>query len=243
MQNKTSQEAYRSLIDFIGVDSQRDRHLVNRRMLSVFFWCFILPAMTTAAMLLLMKLGFLPRRARSSLDLVILIFPVLYSIYFLSSQVLIEVPAAFRRGGIATTLGENIKESTWRENVCEGMRRDLVLSSEQWSWVITSFKMDLKRLQNRTRHLTALAGAVFFLIMQGIDLLGGEDKKVTWVIDAVFGWVEASGNDTTQFLALGLFLVLLYLSGTQTYHSLERYLSCAELLKLEKDQTATRPSS
>ena len=239
MLNKTSQEAYRSLIEFIGLDSQRDRHLVNRRMLSVFFWCFLLPAVVTAGMLLFMKLGILPRRTRSYLDLIILIFPVIYSVYFLSSQVLVEVPAAFRRGGIATTLGESLKESQWRENVCEGMRRELLFSSEQWDWVIASFKMDLRRLQNRTRHLTALAGAVFFLIMQGIDLLGGEDKKVSWVKDAVFGWVEASGNDTTQFLALGLFLVLLYLSGTQTSHSLERYLSCAELMKMEKDQAKT----
>ena len=38
-----------------------------------------------------------------------------------------------------------------------------------------------------------------------------------------------SESDSLQFVGLGLFLILLYLSGNQTYHSLRRYLVCAEL--------------
>jgi hypothetical protein len=34
-------------------------------------------------------------------------------------------------------------------------------------------------------------------------------------------------------VGLGLFLVLLYLSGSQNYASLKRYLICAELVVLE----------
>ena len=40
--------------------------------------------------------------------------------------------------------------------------------AEDWEWVIASFKVDLALMRYRNKYMTALAGAVFFLIMQGI---------------------------------------------------------------------------
>jgi hypothetical protein len=97
--------------------------------------------------------------------------------------------------------------------------------------------MDLQAMEYRTKYLTALAGAVFFLIMQGIDSLTDGEGKVTWVKSSVLGWVETSSSDLSQFVGLALFLVLLYLSGSQTYQSLKRYLNCIELLARKDSQS------
>jgi hypothetical protein len=240
MQNHSRQELYRAFIEFIRNDSQRERSAVNRRMLGVALWCFVLPTLVALSVLLLVKWNVLPPRARGFLDWLVLVFPVTYSVYFLSSEVLREVPAAFRRGGIANTLGQSLKEGEWRERVCEGMRRSLHASGDDWTWLTASFRMDLDSLQYRNRYLTALGGAVFFLIMQGIDSITDTDKT-TWIRDSVLGWVEAASySDLSQYVGLALFLVLLYLSGSQNYHSLQRYMHCAELLALEREQAAQK---
>jgi len=69
--------------------------------------------------------------------------------------------------------------------------------------------------------------------MQGIDYLTDDVNKVTLVKEPLLGWVETSNSNFTQFIGLGLFLILLYLSGTQTRDRLQRYLDCAELMILE----------
>lgn len=232
MQNRSRSELYQNFIEFIANDVQRERHLTNRRMLSVFFWCFFLPALISVTILLLVKFGILPKSTRNYLDWLVLILPIIYSLYFLSSEVITQVPRALRKGGMASTLAQSLKEGEWRERVCEGMKKDVSATAEEWSWMIASFKMDLQAMEYRTKYLTALAGAVFFLLMQGIDSISDEGSKVTWVKSSIFGWVETSSNDFTQFVGLALFLVLLYLSGSQTSQSLKRYLNCAELVKL-----------
>jgi len=229
MPGKVRQESYSAFIEFIAKDIQKERHLANRRMLSVFFWCFFLPAVISLSILLLVKLQALPRSARTHLDWVVLILPTFYSIYILSSEVLAQIPSAFRRGGIATTLAQSVKEGEWRDRVTAAMEQTVVGTKEEWGWTIASFRMDLQAMQYRTKYLTALAGAVFFLLMQGIDSLTGTEDRVTWV-KTTMGWVDASPHDFSQFVGLGLFLVLLYLSGSQTYQSLQRYLNCAELV-------------
>jgi len=95
---------------------------------------------------------------------------------------------------------------------------------------VASFRTDLANMLQRTKYLTALAGAVFFLILQGIDSLGEPESIVR---NPMILWTEAS-NGISQLMALALFLVLLYLSGSQTYQSLTRYLQSAELVVLEK---------
>jgi hypothetical protein len=233
MQKRSQNDLYQDFIEFISRDIQRERYLVNRRMLSVFVWCFFLPALVSATVLLLVKLGVLPRSVRSYLDWLVLILPIFYSLYILGFEVLAQVPSAFRKGKIATSLAQAIKENEWRQRVMGAMLQSLNITPEEWNWLIVSFRMDLLAMQNRTRYLTALAGAVFFLLMQGIDSLTDNDEKLTWTQAAFLGWVESSSNYLAQFVGLALFLVLLYLSGSQTYQSLKRYLNCAELIQCE----------
>jgi hypothetical protein len=234
MQGKSHQEVYQAFIDFITSDIQRERSRTNRRMMSVFLWCFLIPALSSITVLILVKMRILPRSARNNLDWVVLVLPVLYSLYILGSEVLLHTPAILRRGGGALTLEQSVREGAWRQNIVDTMERSLGATADEWQWVVTSFRMDLKAMQYRTKFLTALAGSVFFLIMQGIDSLTDGEGKVTWVKSAVLGWIETSGSDISQFVGLSLFLVLLYLSGSQTYQSMTRYGNCAELILLKK---------
>jgi hypothetical protein len=203
-------------------------------MLNAFFWCFLLPTLSSLGILILVKMGLLPRHVRNHLDWIVLILPVFYSLYVLSFEVLAHIPSIFRRGGGASTLEHSFKEGEWRENISESMLKVVAASPDEWNWITASFKMDLQAMQYRTKYLTALAGAVFFLIMQGIDSLADGEEKVTWIRNSRLGWLETSTSNLAQFVGLGLFLMLLYLSGSQTYHSLKRYLDCAELINLRK---------
>lgn len=224
-------QLYRELIEYVRTDVQSERHLVNRRMFSVFVWCFLLPAIVSAVALLLIKFRILPLRTRAVLDWIVLVFPVAYSLYVLGSEVLAPMPAMFRRGGTSNVLGQSLKDTEWRERVCAGMKKAVNASPAEWRWLVESLRLDLDAIQYRTRYLTGLAGGVFFLLMQGIDSLGETpvENPETWLKNPLMGWLESSSNDLSQFVGLSLFLLLLYLSGSQTYYSLKRYLGCAEL--------------
>lgn len=228
MQEANRQELYHGFIEFISNDIQQERYSMNRRMFNVFFWCFLLPIFISVLVLLLVRVNFLPRSARLHLDWIILIFPLFYSIYVLGSEVLMRIPMMFRRGGIVTSLVSSLKEGEWRRRVCSEMKRKVVASHDDWAWIIANYKIDLETMKYRNRYLTAFAGAVFYLLMQGIDSIADVGEKVMWVKTAL-GWIQAPSLDYSQFVGLGLFLVLLYLSGNQTCHSLQRYLDCAEL--------------
>lgn len=227
-------EAYRAFLEFVGNDVQKERHRTNRRMLSVALWCFVAPAIVSIALLTLIKFGVLPRRARANLDWLMLVFPVLYSLYILSSEVLTGIPTIFRRGGLVGSLKQSEQEGDWRERVCDSIRESLQFNDPQWEWVLASFKIDLENIRHRTKYLTGLAGAVFFLVMQGIDSMGTDSESV-WLKNPLQGWAAAT-NDISSLMALALFLVLLYLSGSQTYHALSRYHACAELAWLRQRQ-------
>jgi hypothetical protein len=236
-------DVYRDFVEFVRTDVQSERSRVNRRMFNVFFWCFLIPALASAAFLLLIKFHVLPRRARGMLDWMALIFPISYSLYILSSEVLAQVPAVFRKGGTSNVLGQSLKDTEWRERVCESMVRHVQASPDEWRWVVASFRIDLQAIQYRTRYLTALAGAVFFLLMQGIDTLGEVTSDIpaaVWNKNPLMGWIESSSNDFSQLVGLALFLLLLYLSGNQTYHSLNRYLNCAELNLISQEKKSGR---
>jgi hypothetical protein len=234
--SRSRQELYREFLEFIRQDLQRERKLAHRRMFSVILWCFILPAVVSITLLLLVKFRILPFSVRAYLDWMVLIFPVTYSLYILGSEVIAQVPAAFRRGGVANALGQSLKEAEWRERVGESMSRSMRASAQEWEWIMASFRVDLHSMQYRIRYLTALAGAVFFLIMQGIDSLTGTpvDPEAVLNRNPLMGWLESSSNDLGQFVGLALFLVLLYLSGNQTNQVIKRYLDCAELNQLGK---------
>src|SRR2546421_230005 len=86
------QELYERFIGFVVADQQRERSTLQRRMFSVFVWCFLVPASISLTALLMAKLGFLPRSLRYRIDWLILLFPMIYSLYILSSEVLVNVP-------------------------------------------------------------------------------------------------------------------------------------------------------
>ena len=202
-------------------------------MWNVFLWCFFLPTIVTFAVLILIKIRILPLSVRVHLDWLMLISPTGYSLYILGSEVLAQLPYALKKGGSAASLLKSLEDGAWRERVCDSMNKSVAASNaKDWEWIATSFQMDLQAMHDRTKYLTALAGAVFFLLMQGIDSLADTEEAVRWVKVAPFGWVETSAsNNLFQFVGLALFLTLLYLSGIQTYQSLRRYLNCAVLIR------------
>lgn len=222
------QTSYRRYLGFIHSANQKDRLDVNRRIRSVVIWCFLVPVFVVALGIFLANRGFIPRVFRSYQDWVLLLFPVLYSLYFLGSQVLSELPAAFRRGGFGLTLGQTASEADWRLDTCARMEKELNYSAEEWEWIISNAEEDLERLQMRLRHLTALAGAVFFLLMQGIDSLtndGSLSKDLTQSL---------MGPSSSEWVGLALFLLLLYLSGQQNLQTFRRFMGCARLVQRQR---------
>ncbi|MBC7385534.1 MAG: hypothetical protein H7301_05130 [Cryobacterium sp.] len=219
-------ELYDRYLSFIQSANQKDRRDVNRRIRSVFVWCFLVPVVVVSLVIYLVNRGVLPRSFRSHQDWILLFFPVLYSLYFFSSQVLTGIPAAFRKGGVGLTLSQAAQEAEWRIETCEGMERELAYLPDEWSWVITNIEEDLERLQMRIRHLTALAGAVFFLLMQGIDSLTNDGPT-----SEVFAPGLSGGASSSEWVGLALFLFLLYVSGQQNIQVMRRFLGCVRLVK------------
>jgi hypothetical protein len=227
-------QTYRAFLEFVGEDLQRERRQANRRMLSVFIWCFLAPVVLSIVILLLVKIGVIPQGAKKNLDWLILVFPVVYSIYILGSEVIAGIPSMLRRGGLVHSLRQAETQSEWRERVCEAMKSQLKFGSREWNWVLTSFRVDLEAMLYRAKYLTALAGAVFFLLLKGIDSLT-EGPDLSWLKNPVVGWVETS-NTISQLMALALFLVLLYLTGSQAHQSLRRYMDCAEIVSSDTNE-------
>lgn len=231
-------EVYRDFIEYVRTDVQKERRVVNRRMFHVFFWCFVMPAVTSLALIILAKFNLAPRRITHYLDWLIVVFPIAYAVYLLGYDALKEAPGALRRGGIASTLNRAIEEEHWRARVCGDFRKRFFSSSREdrsmaWRWLIENYQIDLQNLQNRTRYLTALAGAVFFLLFQGLDALDPSRSQPSWSTSSIMGFFENSSSSLVQFVGLAVFLVLFYLSGNQSYLSLVRYLQCAKLVARE----------
>ena len=233
MKQKSQQQLYRDFLDFITMDLQQERHQTHRRMFHVFFFCFFLPLLVSVASFSLIKFKIISIRYKAYIEWSILVLPICYSVYVLSFEVLSTIPYAVRRGGLAASLKKAGEEGQWREKVCGDMLKMVSSEKKDWPWIAQSFAMDVQVMFARTRHLTVLAGAVFFLIMQGIDLLGSAEEPIRWVKTAETGtWFETSSfGGLSQFVGLALFLVLLYLSGNQAHQFLMRYLYCAQLLE------------
>lgn len=235
MESRTRPELYRDFLEFVRKDMQGQRKTVSRRIFNVFLWCFLIPASLSLVLLLLVRLGVLPRSISRYMDWLVLVFPILYSIYVVSMEVLRDMPSAYRRGGIGSTLAQAGKDCDWRARIASEMQHSLSTGIENWRWIAMNFEVDLKAIHHRAKYLTGLAGAVFFLLMQGIDQLGDPNAETILAYQSLQGFVEFSSNNVSQFVGLTLFLVLLYLSGTQTYHSLRRYKDCLDLVVLDMD--------
>lgn len=234
-------EIYRSFIEYVRSDLRTERIRLHRRMFSAFLWCFLMPVFSAAVILVLVRFRLFPPRWGGHLDWLIVIFPVFYAIYVLSSDVLRDLPAIIRKGGMSSILSRALEEERWRARVCEDIRKALgglpsCREGGAWRWLARSFRTDLLNILHRTRYLTALAGAVFFLLMQGIDALYETPAdSVSWQSISLLSWVEASSKTVSQFVGLCFFLILFYISGSQTYYSLLRYLNCVELILLDQE--------
>lgn len=235
MQARVHTELYRSFLELVAGDVQHERRAVNRRMLSVFVWCFLAPIVVSLVGVLLIRTGILSRGFRPLNEWVVLAFPLGYSIYVLIFEVVAELPALLRRGGIASTLDQALREHHWRDRVSDLMKRQIGTNPVDWAWICSNFQTDLRWLQHRTRYITALSGAVLFLIMKGLGSFSeSAEDNVEYVRHPVLGWVQLShGSEVYSLLGLALFLLLLYLSGLQTARLLGRYLDCADLIRNE----------
>jgi hypothetical protein len=191
-----------------------------------------MPALVSLLLLLLIKAGLAPRSYSRYVEWMGLILPILDAVYVIASSVLNGMSSVFRWGGIANTLNQSYKDAEWRDRVCHEMRTHVRADYQTWGWIVANFKIDLDAIHHRAKYLTALAGAVFFLLMQGLDSLG-PDQEMVGMHQTLQGWFESSMNNLTQFVGLGLFLVLLYLSANQSFASLSRYLNCAELVLVD----------
>ncbi|MEK6578036.1 MAG: hypothetical protein AABZ55_02305 [Bdellovibrionota bacterium] len=231
MQGKSRPEIYQNFVEVVIKDLQQERSTVNRRMFEIFKWCFLAPAAFAMLLLLLVRLRILPISIRAYTDWVLLGFPVLYASYVLFADVISNLPALYRKGGVANNLGFTVQETAWRDRVCRTMGKSIESHNSDWEWIIPWFQMDLDNLKNRYRYLTVLSGVVLFMIVQGMDFLGPPLEKATWVKIPIFGWLEASGGDFSEYIGLALFLMVFYWAGMQKVQTLTRYLNCAKLVK------------
>lgn len=238
---KNKMDLYTAFLKFIQEDSQKDRMQVHQQMFSTLLWCFLIPVVFSALILFMVKMGFFPQRAKAWSDVALLIFPLLYSAYFLGSQVLVDVPHLFRSGGLSMSLRQTLKEGKWRTDTTSRMSKSVQATAAEWEWMAENFKMDLRILLGRTRFLIALGGTLFFLLSQSFEFV---DHSAT--LNASLSGLPVGAElfvrlfryfsiEISAVVSLVLFLILLYLTGTQLYHSLHRYLDCAELLSKDFD--------
>lgn len=233
---ESSQALYLRFLQWVEEDSADERRSVQRRLSGLFVWCFVAPAFVSLTLVMLMRAGMLPPRARSVVDWVILVFPLGYAVFFLGSEFWRGLRDALKRGGIGSVLGQIEREAALRSSAIIRLERFMGdASGAQWRWVRSSFAADLESLLFRTRFVTVLAGSVLFLIMQGIDAIAPDSPTpVEYIRHPWLGWLATRpGNDLAAglgpLIGLGLFLVLLYLSGLQTHQALKRYQRYLEL--------------
>src|SRR5690606_1591556 len=133
--NQAYQAYYDKFLHFVKEHAHKERQTVNRRLFSVLFWCFLIPTFLVIALSLLVEMNVLSWRFKNYLDWIILIFPVTYLLYYLSAEVLRDIPAAFRRGPMASVLDQAGNQGRWREEICRGMKEAVGGGSREWEWV------------------------------------------------------------------------------------------------------------
>ena len=173
MQSRNEQsrsQQYRQFLSLIQSKVRAERSAGNRRMFSVFLWCFLIPAAIALTVFTLIRFGVLPPAARNYADSALLFFPIVYSLYFLGSGMGREAVGVFRHGGLSATLERVAQEGEWRDRISGEMRREFSASSDDWRWIARNYEMDLKALKVRFRHLSVLSGAVFFLLLQELGI-------------------------------------------------------------------------
>lgn len=240
-QTRSHNQIYREFVQFIQAEAHSSQISVRKRMFSVFFWCFILPAILSVVGRVLIVKGVFPFSFKQYIDWLPLFFPVTYSLFYIGKEVIADLPKAFQRGGAASALEYAISESDWREKTTEKMTRQLKFSYEDWSWIYQTFEMDLNSLRYRAQFLTLLAGAVFFMILQGFDVFGGSSTRFAELTSSaqLVSWIDSTTDALWQLVGLVFFLAMLYLASSQTHHLLKRYLDCVRMILLQRKPDLT----
>jgi hypothetical protein len=225
-----SSQPYLEFVEFVKKDSELDRAADTRRVIGLFIWCFLAPAAIAGVLFGLSQAGVIGPRWSGLIDLLMILFPVIYSFQFLGISVLRQLPRALRQGNVRTVLDSCAQEARWRDSTVQKMRDQVRANPQEWRLLAQAFQFDLDAMLRRSRYLTVLGGAIFFLLMQGLDSLGSpvDLSSAHWVRNPQTGWLEAKSDEVIQMGGLTLFLILLYLSGTQTHHALQRYQVCAK---------------
>lgn len=235
MTTKNRAEIYADFLKFIQDDSQKDRMQVHQQMFSTLLWCFLVPVSFSIVLIFFIRFGMISHRWKTWADISLLAFPLIYSLYYLGSQVLVDVPLLFRKGGLSMSLRQIAKEGHWRHQTTQKLSQMVKAQPKDWEWIVTHFKMDLRILLQRTRFLILLGGVLFYILSQSFDIVDHTPSVVTYSAlpvgaDIFLKLIHYISSEFSAVIALVLFLTLLYLTGTQLYHSLHRYLDCAELL-------------
>lgn len=214
--------SYRSFVEFVSEEIRREKLAGHRKMLFVLIACFIVPAILAVIIGALSRRGLMPATSSSLVSTLILVFPIGYSIIILARE--------FRRGVKQPGLLNNtLREAEWRSGVSTRIASRLSISPPDLRWLIQQFGFDIEGMAYRNRYLTGLAGAVLFLLMEGIDLVADpQPLGVSQTLVTPHGVWQVSGTDLAQFVGLSLFLVLFYLSGSHACQTLRRYLRCLE---------------
>ncbi len=211
-------ELYARFLRAIEQENSKDRFLSAKRMRTFFFWCLGVPLVVFLAATILIRVGAFPSSLRGALGWILILFPVLYSVFFLFSEVIRDAPRVLRLGGVGNVLGQFEREQLWRQAVTDQLRSQVGGVPAQWMEITRLFRADLDSLRDRYRYLSVLSGAVFFFLMTGLDVL--EDlPRATTAADGPLG-----------YFSLLVFSLLFYLSGTQSVRILSRFLPCAESL-------------
>lgn len=212
-------EVYEQFLQFIREENLAEHGRLRRRVWEIFFWCLIAPVGVVVIVWLLSPFHLIPVDRRAVYEWVMTIFPVGYSVYFFFRRVAWGAPGHIREGSIGMALRGALEESRWRKDVVDRLQKKLALAPEELRWIHKAFARDLKQLHRKSRHLIVVGAVIFFLMMQGLDLLSGGPTLEDFL---------SPGG--VHILAFAVFSVLLYLSESETQRSLERYGDCVGFL-------------
>ena len=161
-------------------------------------------------------------------DLIIFLPPFAYALYSLWPTIL-EIPKAFRKGGLNALLDESLKEVEWREGTATRLKADLKFTIKEWDLISFHLNSDLIRMSQQNRYMSILACVVLFFMFQFLDLgAGNEIPMDLGAANLVKAWVDQFSQWSVQVFSLALFSALFYLSGLQFQRYLSRYLVCIE---------------
>lgn len=231
--NKRSADlTFKMLAEWIQTDLQSDRKAMNKKILNVVLWCLGYPTLLVVLLLLIRRLNFF--YLDRYFDYIVFFPPAIYIIISIWPM-LREVPTVFKKGGISAHLDETTQEIKWREARTSKMIQDLKLNPLEWQQIQFHLKNEIERFREQNRYMTILTGSVLFLLFQFLDL-GNPDPAFVYSKNpqslAAF-WVNQFSQWSVQVFSLIIFVVLFYLSGTQSQRILSRYLVCIDKIVLD----------